>query len=456
MKLTSEKDQFTDMFHCLDICCRQVAETYGRLDFAAWSNLDYIKLSGQLYRKTSVQISPSTLKRVYGKIKTPERYFPQSATRDALAQFAGHTDWDDLVSKSAKENMVPVAMPGMEMVLLNEEPYPSTIQTISITSAKTRSKKYWIPVLLIVAVAIGWYFLKPEPQVNIPPGSVRLQCQNARGESPHSAFFMISRQGNQPMDDKGFSVVFGDQKDGHNFTAGNQFSHYYEKPGRYYAVLKYRNQPLDTAVIYLTTPNWTAVASMERDTTRVYPIDRGKIIAGGKMMVSASDLHNSGVDTNHTFFVEFSNIRPLDIDGDNFDLSASLQTSMPRSGVRCSQVRITLFGEKAKISTMYIMPGCVSWANAIYSEIHKDGAAEVLNYMGADLREGGNIRIRVIDKKLSLFVHDSLVHQLAYKFPLEKIYGVQFHFAGIGTVNSYSLEDLVSGKTISEDFSGKE
>ena len=35
---------------------------------------------------TSVQISPNTLKRIFGKLKTHERYYPQKATRDALVQ----------------------------------------------------------------------------------------------------------------------------------------------------------------------------------------------------------------------------------------------------------------------------------------------------------------------------------------------------------------------------------
>ena len=71
-------------FYHLEICCRYVGEKYGRPNIAEWTNIDYIKLGGVLSRQTDVQISPNTLKRIFGKLKTPERYFPQKATRDTL------------------------------------------------------------------------------------------------------------------------------------------------------------------------------------------------------------------------------------------------------------------------------------------------------------------------------------------------------------------------------------
>ena len=78
----------------LDHCCQRVADTYGKPDSSEWTNSDFIRLCSILYKKTHVQISPNTLKRIFGKIKTDARYYPQKATRDALAQYVGFADWD--------------------------------------------------------------------------------------------------------------------------------------------------------------------------------------------------------------------------------------------------------------------------------------------------------------------------------------------------------------------------
>ncbi|MCF0074364.1 hypothetical protein LZD49_28025 [Dyadobacter sp. CY261] len=78
----------------LDHCCQLVSEKYGKPDAVHWTNSDFIRLSSILYRQTQVQISPNTLKRIFGKIKTDARYYPQKATRDSLARYAGFADWD--------------------------------------------------------------------------------------------------------------------------------------------------------------------------------------------------------------------------------------------------------------------------------------------------------------------------------------------------------------------------
>src|SRR3990170_5575358 len=99
--MMAENEQYENKqsFYHLEICCRYVGEKYGKPLISTWTNGDYIRLSSILSHKTNVQISPSTLKRIFGKLKTTERYYPQKATRDALADFAGFTDWETFIQK---------------------------------------------------------------------------------------------------------------------------------------------------------------------------------------------------------------------------------------------------------------------------------------------------------------------------------------------------------------------
>ncbi|HTL09466.1 MAG TPA: hypothetical protein VL307_14445, partial [Chitinophagaceae bacterium] len=97
MAIENEQPVTGQSFYYLEICCRLVAEKFGKLPISSWTNSDYLRLSGKLLRQTSVTLSASTLKRIFGKLKTPERYYPQKATRDALAVYAGYKSWDDLI-----------------------------------------------------------------------------------------------------------------------------------------------------------------------------------------------------------------------------------------------------------------------------------------------------------------------------------------------------------------------
>ena len=163
-------------------------------------------------------------------------------------------------------------------------------------------------------------------------------------------------------------------------------------------------------------------------------------------MQAPRELFHAGVDTNRTFFVDFVNTNPLSINGDNFELSSTIQTSVSRPGVRCSQVSITLFGEKSNHSVLVIRPGCVSWAYLRFSEIHKDGERDDLRSLGADLSNGGTIKLQVINKSAKLMINEEAVYETSYEFPLKKIYGIAISFAGIGIVKDLSIKDLGSGE----------
>ena len=123
----------------LDHCCQLVADTYGKPDSSEWTNGDFIRLSHILYKKTQVQISPNTLKRIFGKIKTDARYYPQKATRDALAQYVGFADWDRFTLSQPKPQPAsptqrpqdpPVALPPVEVAAVQLHAPKSSARTI--------------------------------------------------------------------------------------------------------------------------------------------------------------------------------------------------------------------------------------------------------------------------------------------------------------------------------------
>ncbi|RYD72066.1 MAG: hypothetical protein EOP55_19475, partial [Sphingobacteriales bacterium] len=82
-------------FEVLDLCCKKIEEKMGSKPIADWRSSDYNNLNSQLGRQTKVYLSENTLKRIFGRLKTPTRYYPQKATRDALAQFIGYRDWQE-------------------------------------------------------------------------------------------------------------------------------------------------------------------------------------------------------------------------------------------------------------------------------------------------------------------------------------------------------------------------
>ncbi|MCE7072508.1 hypothetical protein LZG74_19480 [Dyadobacter sp. CY327] len=435
----------------LDHCCRLVSEMYGKSDIGSWTNSDYVRLGYILYKKTNVQISPNTLKRIFGKIKTDVRYYPQKATRDALAGYVGYGDWEKFVSEAPRHAVVtkdPVrtAQPYFEAILPDEP---------ILAPVRKRRKMSSVYIGLILAVFIAAVaFASYELFFSSPaPVNAALVCQNPVGENPHSAAFVVRGiPESYDVNKEHYTIDFGDGRRISLIEGDSLYSHYYEVPGRYSAILKRNGVTLDTASVYLKTNGWTATAKMMYDTTRVYPIDIQNLLTRDKKSVSALEVSRAGIDTNRTFFVDFINTQRTDIDADNFELFIKLNTSAPRAGVRCSQVRVTVFGESSKHVFDVMKPGCTHWTDLQFSEVTKPGELNQLNFLGVDLHTGGTVTLKVVDKHVRLFINAKEVFETNYKKPLKQIYGLGISFSGIGAIDSVMLKDVRTGKSFAGNF----
>jgi len=439
----SEQYQNKDSFDLLDTCCRLIAEKFGNPEIAGWANGDYIRLSSILSRQTDIQLSPSTLKRIFGKLKTTDRYYPQRATRDALAVYAGYKNWDDFAAAQPA-----IQDKSSEPVVTAVADHPVVLTPDRATTARKKWLQWMIVLVCMGIVALVYLLYRKGDNTSVANANhyAQLVCQNPEGENPHSARFIVSLPKRHPEAADSFLINFGDGEPQQKVAAGQLISHYYEVPGRYYARLLYRGQAIDTVPVFLKTQGWTATARMERDTTRVYPVEESKITDGLSLSVDAATLFYSGIDTNHTFYVDFVNTSPWGIDGDNFELTAHVKTSMPRAGVRCSQVYTCLFGKRSYHSFMIMKPGCEKWIAIQLSDWQQAGEFADLRALTADLSKGAVIKLRVQQKKAALFINDKKIYQAVYRQPLGQLFGLNISFSGIGAVYNAGIKDLATGQ----------
>ena len=479
MKAGNGQYEIKESFYHLEISCRYIAEKFGKPVIADWTNGDYIRLSSILLHATSVQISPNTLKRIFGKLKTPERYYPQKATRDALVQYIGFKDWEGFVITHPKPDKLVKEQPVIDTagVAANDETKVQSekapsLQTEGISvpqktalepgtgndkyrkqsgTLKTRVLIYGATAILALAlVFVGYQVLKPASITTIK--GVNFTCKNPEGRNPHSAVFKLQIPEFFSGDLSKFTVSFGDGRPDKPIRNSVVITHYYEIPGRYYATLKYDETTIDTIPIYLRTDGWTATATVERDSVRVYPVSRDSLFLNHYLSASSVALRHAGVDTNKTFYVNFVNTQPTKINGDNFELTCKINTSPERAGVRCSQLMTIVYGEKAFHKLFFLKPGCEAFSNLTFSEFHRSGHEDDLNFLGADLSSGGELIMRVQNKNVSIRLNGTEIYTASYTYPLGKIYGLKIAFAGVGKIHDVTLKDLQSGDRFADDL----
>ncbi|MCS7004009.1 MAG: hypothetical protein NZM38_01635 [Cytophagales bacterium] len=89
----------------LALCKKEIEEIFGYGSSEAWTHRNFVDLSEKIYQKTGIQLSTSTLKRIWGKIKPLDRPH-HTTTLDALAMYLGYTNWSDY--KEKKKHLVSV------------------------------------------------------------------------------------------------------------------------------------------------------------------------------------------------------------------------------------------------------------------------------------------------------------------------------------------------------------
>jgi hypothetical protein len=449
--------ELKESFYHLEISCRLIATKYGKPVITEWTNGDYIRLSSMLSHATSVQISPNTLKRIFGKLRTPERYYPQKATRDALVQFVGYNNWESFALNHPR--------PVEKVIAVSPAPESKTPGGVEMASENVlaptdetprRTNHVWpfiIAGLFVVSIPGFFFWRSTSRQASeLSPGSAQLICRNPEGSNPHSAVFSLQLGQHFTGDETKFTLSFGDGRAQKPVREGILMTHYYEVPGRYNAILNYDGKAVDTIAVFLRSDGWTATAHVERDTVRVYPVTTDSLWTNGHLSVSAAALRHAGVDTNRTFFVDFVNSKPTGIDGDNFELQCKVNTSAERAGVRCSQVTIVVFGNKSVHRLVILKPGCEAWGALTLSDFYRDGKEDDLGFLAADFSTGGTVALSIHDKKVQVLLNGKEVYTAKYTYPLGEIYGLKISFAGIGTIHDVSLKDAKSGATFQNSF----
>jgi hypothetical protein len=132
--------------------CRELVEqklSWG--DSANWQNQDFERLSERIFEVTKVNLSSSTLKRVWGKVSYNST--PHPTTLNTLARFVGYENWRAFTNNGFAK---PIEAPSEK------------IQEVeSISSKKTSKSKFWVVMLglLIVFTTFLTFYFNSKPSL---------------------------------------------------------------------------------------------------------------------------------------------------------------------------------------------------------------------------------------------------------------------------------------------------
>lgn len=417
----------------LDVCCRLIVLKMGNKSLGDWRSHDYNRLSSQLGKQTKVYLSENTLKRIFGKLKTPHRYFPQKATRDALAQFIGYRDWQEFELITYAQHNKAEKQPAVAPTA-SESP-----EIKSRVSGSIRKYVVWFVVFVIISLISVFYLIESPYDFR----GIRLVCENPVGDVPHTAVFKLKDTLGK-ISNHAFQVDFLDEALPATIKSGTKVTKFFRNPGVVYATLSYKGKPVDTVSVLLKTNGW--VANSGNDTSRAYPINNLKPLDPSNIYVTTVQLDSAGLNLSASFLVGFSNIKKTNINGDNFDFSCKVFAEQNRPGTQCVETTLLILGEHDRHVIRLFRKSCVAFAEYKFAENRVLGAEEFLGNLAFDPENGGKIRLKVDNKVASIFLNDKEVLTTTYKQSIGKVMGIKILFGGIGKAISPSLIDLTSGE----------
>ncbi|MCG8700344.1 MAG: hypothetical protein MI922_19980 [Bacteroidales bacterium] len=403
-----------------------------------WKQRDFEALSDRIYEKTGVQLSLSTLKRLW---QGNYRQLPQPGTLNALAQFVEYRDWQEFKAGFIEE--------GSEKDIS---------KNIAGGIAKNKSRKsiiiigfaalllFWILSTTVNRILIG-------NQSNFDTTNVYFEGKRMSDSLPNTVIFGYKL----PLlgVDSAFVQQSWDKRRRTRISLSDSIhTSLYYYPGYFQAKLVANNTVLKEWPLHITTNRWQAMATKSKFEEVPIYIPYAKFIKDGHVYVSPEVLKDYNAELRtHTQWVNF--IYSNDFKGlncSNFELETRIKNALDDGALTCQESHVKVGFEMGRATIPLCVIGCVNKIDLYYSDYKERGKSSDLSAMGVDMNRWVKLRIRAHGNNVNIFINDSLSKIFTYSYNAGEIKYLHYRFRGCGMVDYVTLKDTVGDIKYHEDF----
>ncbi|RYU96678.1 hypothetical protein [Emticicia agri] len=419
-------------------CKKLIEEKTGWGNSEKWANQDFEELSQRIFEVTAITLSPTTLKRIWGKVKYDSA--PTITTLNTLAQFIGFEHW-----RAFRQSHFPK----------NGNTEPVTVQAHA--NGKTTKKanrpylfSFILPLLLVLGV-VSWYFLsKDQPTRSlIDPAYYTFSSKKIVAVGvPNSVVFDYDAS-KAPYDSVFIQQDWDPSKRVKVSKNQRQHTSVYYYPGSFQAKLVIGNQVVQEHNLFIQTDGWLPLINLKP--VPVY-FKQQEALNDGKLGLSVAQIQAQSISMKPTApMAEYANLRDFgDIKTDNFVFETSIKNTYQEGASVCQFTDIGLLCEGTAIMIRLSAKGCISDNNIYFIDHNISGKEHDLSKFGADFKDFVKVRCESVNGKVKIFVDNLLAYEFPYQSPISKIMGITYRFQGTGLVDHVKLSKG-DGKVAFED-----
>jgi hypothetical protein len=407
----SKKAKLDDILRCCE-------NRFNRGASIHWKHGDFSDLSREILRDTNVNISPSTLKRIFGKVSVDDDYIPQQATVDALKKYGNYIE--------------------------SENAQPSFVPPHAVNSKESFNRyKILLPIVMLSIVIVAfftWRYWKPKSI----SGSIKIT--RTEGLLPATVVFELQL----PDTEDSLFVNFGDKSPLLYLKPGEKTAgHIYYIPGVFNASLQTRQQTFATTSAYIKSDNWIAFGCHRQDDIPVhfYALPVVKTGSDSLFNVTNNQLFRLGLDTTGPVLTRLSNYTPVNQNADDFIFETTFKNHIQEKGIFCRSTQFQISGSNSMIRFRWVNAGCSQRVLNIVSEQIFKGATNDLSQFVLDLSQWTTVKLVNHQKQVSLYVNGKQIFTGSYQKSLGNISGLFLEFEGTGVVKTCELKSY-DGNTI--------
>ena len=401
----------------LQLCIKLVEQKLNWRPAEEWRNYEFTELSEKILDATGVNLSPTTLKRIFGKLKYES--LPSSATLNSLAAFLGYGSWMDFKSKQ------PLNKQEVEKTTTVRKNFLLQLKVWPLTAAAAA-----------IIVILAFTFLSGKsarPLIN--EKEIVFTSKPLANGLPNSVVFNIDLKGNTPN-----KIVIQQSWDSTRTVALKQgqkeATGIYYLPGYFRAKLILDGRIIKEHDLFIRSDNWMATIDHQPIPTYIKNED---LLLKDELSVNESVVKEIKTITKPTWLT-YHLVKPFGgLQSDNFTLESSIKNTFGKGPAVCKTAKIFVLCSKGAFIIPFTIPGCISDINLKVNDHYRDGNSNDLSSFSADLSHWANVKVEAKNRVMKVFLNNKLVRQEVYKVDAGEVVGIRFSFLGAGAVKNIKL-----------------
>jgi len=420
----------------LHICLKTIAQKINEGEIEKWTDSSFIRLSEAVEAKTGILISKNTLKRLFGKMKTPNEYNPQRDTKNALAIYAGYKSWDHFKEEISKDEQYLKIVKEKKLA----DSIAAKMQDIDKkkNSKVLRIKTIFISILVVTLSMAIFFFLRPQKVEKLYEPRAKMQIKNPIDTVPYTMH--VSFETKNVIED---SLFIGGEK---VITNTGRFNMGISTPIYTWLTLKYKNKLLALRPYHALSKGWMTYYQKKNKKNFVL-VKPPSWNYNSQASISKKWFQGNILDST-SFFWYLKNFKNFPLQGDDFTLEC--KANIQGDGVGCGGILFVTFGESGHLETCLNSRSCANHNFLYLSDLIVEGEYNDLPNLDIQPNEWSVIRMEVKNKKVRLLVNSKLVFEGKYEKEIGRIKGFNLKFQGFGAVDYFKAWDS-TGKLIEDE-----